>query len=122
MRETQEQSVLFRYLGSHSPYWRLTADSNALHFAPEEHADTTQVVALTDEQAAQIRAMTVITSSLTMRITLFGEEVTVHWSGAKLHVTPGQAARRRGTIPRLSPEIWCRVSPLPSKWCRKPTR
>lgn len=84
MRETQEQSVLFRYLGSHSPYWRLTADSNALHFAPEEHADTTQVVALTDEQAAQIRAMTVITSSLTMPLTLFGEEVTVHLVGRKI--------------------------------------
>ena len=81
MKDIQEQNLLFRYLGSTSPFWRLTADSNALHFAPDENADVSQVVALSDEQAAQIREMTVITSSLSMHLSLFGEDVAVHLVG-----------------------------------------
>ena len=34
-----EQNLLFRYMGTHSPWWRLTADSNALHLAASESAD-----------------------------------------------------------------------------------
>ncbi|QOV62035.1 cyclic di-GMP phosphodiesterase [Kosakonia pseudosacchari] len=84
MKDFQEQNLLFRYLGSTSPFWRLTADSNALHFAPDENADVSQVVALSDEQAARIREMTVITSSLSMHISLFGEDVAVHLVGRKI--------------------------------------
>ncbi|RCX04087.1 MULTISPECIES: cyclic di-GMP phosphodiesterase [Kosakonia] len=84
MKDFQEQNLLFRYLGSTSPFWRLTADSNALHFAPDENADVSQVVALSDEQAARIREMTVITSSLTMHLSLFGEDVAVHLVGRKI--------------------------------------
>ena len=53
MKDDQEQNLLFRYLGSSSPFWRLTADSNALHFAPDEESESSQVVTLNDEQAAQ---------------------------------------------------------------------
>ena len=84
MKDNQEQNILFRYSGSGSPFWRLTADSNALHFAPDESAEASQVVTLTDEQAAQLRQMTVITSSLTLRINLFGEDVPVHLVGRKI--------------------------------------
>ncbi|MEJ8325461.1 cyclic di-GMP phosphodiesterase [Kosakonia sacchari] len=84
MKDFQEQNLLFRYLGSTSPFWRLTADSNALHFAPDENADVSQVVALSDEQAARIREMTVITSSLSMHLSLFGEDVAVHLVGRKI--------------------------------------
>lgn len=84
MKDIQEQNLLFRYLGSTSPFWRLTADSNALQFAPDENADVSQVVALSDEQAAQIREMTVITSSLSMHLSLFGEDVAVHLVGRKI--------------------------------------
>ncbi|PDO85743.1 cyclic di-GMP phosphodiesterase [Kosakonia pseudosacchari] len=84
MKDFQEQNLLFRYLGSTSPFWRLTADSNALHFAPDENADISQVVALSDEQAARIREMTVITSSLSMHLSLFGEDVAVHLVGRKI--------------------------------------
>lgn len=84
MKDSQEQNLLFRYLGSGSPFWRLSADSNALHFAPDENADISQVVALTDEQARQIRDMTVITSSLTMQISVFGEEIAIHLVGRKI--------------------------------------
>lgn len=75
--------LLFRYLGSNSPFWRLSADSSALHLLMET-ADISQVVPLTDEQAKQIREMTVITSSLTMHISVYGEEMTIHLVGRKI--------------------------------------
>ncbi|WP_312686685.1 cyclic di-GMP phosphodiesterase [Kosakonia sp.] len=84
MKDEQENNLLFRYLGSDSPFWRLTADSNALHFSPNEDSEVSQVMTLSPEQAALIREMTVITSSLTMPLNLFGEEVMVHLVGHKV--------------------------------------
>lgn len=78
-----EQNLLFRYMGTHSPWWRLTADSNALHLAASESADIIQVVALDDEQAALIRQLTVITSSIAMTLPLYGVDVPVHLVGRK---------------------------------------
>lgn len=80
-----EQNLLFRYMGTHSPWWRLTADSNALHLAASESADIIQVVALDDEQAALIRQLTVITSSIAMTLPLYGVEVPVHLVGRKIN-------------------------------------
>ena len=79
-----EQNLLFRYMGTHSPWWRLTADSNALHLSTSENADVTQVIALNDEQAALIRQLTVITSSISMTLSLYGEDVPVHLVGRKI--------------------------------------
>ncbi|WP_455424544.1 cyclic di-GMP phosphodiesterase [Dryocola sp. LX212] len=84
MKDEMEQNLLYRYLGTTSPYWRLLLDSNALQLAAHEQADTSQVVALTPEQADDIRRMTVITSSITMSISLFGAEVPVHLVGRKV--------------------------------------
>lgn len=80
-----EQNLLFRYMGTHSPWWRLTADSNALHLAASESADISQVVALDDEQAALIRQLTVITSSIAMTLPLYGVDVPVHLVGRKIN-------------------------------------
>lgn len=80
-----EQNLLFRYMGTHSPWWRLTADSNALHLAASESADIIQVVALDDEQAALIRQLTVITSSIAMNLPLYGVDVPVHLVGRKIN-------------------------------------
>ena len=80
-----EQNLLFRYMGTHSPWWRLTADSNALHLAASENADIIQVVALDDEQAALIRQLTVITSSIAMTLPLYGVDVPVHLVGRKIN-------------------------------------
>ncbi|WP_437889509.1 cyclic di-GMP phosphodiesterase [Phytobacter sp. V91] len=85
MRDLQEQNLLFRYLGSSSPSWRLSADSNALHFAPDEDSDVSQVVTLSDDQAIQLRQLTVITSSLTMHLSLFGDDIPVHLVGRKIN-------------------------------------
>lgn len=87
MIDDVEQNLLFRYMGTHSPWWRLTADSNALHLAASENADITQVVALSDEQAERIRQLTVITSSITMTLSLYGTDVPVHLVGRKIHKT-----------------------------------
>ncbi|HBI09556.1 MAG TPA: cyclic di-GMP phosphodiesterase [Franconibacter pulveris] len=84
MKDEQEQNLLYRYLGTTSPFWRLPADSNALQLAASENADISQVVTLTPEQAEQIRAMTVITSSVTMSVSLFGCEVPLHLVGRKV--------------------------------------
>ncbi|EMV7410027.1 cyclic di-GMP phosphodiesterase [Enterobacter soli] len=85
MMDDLEQNLLFRYMGTHSPWWRLTADSNALHLAASESADVIQVVALSDEQADLIRQLTVITSSITMTLSLYGTDVPVHLVGRKIN-------------------------------------
>ncbi len=84
MMDDLEQNLLFRYMGTHSPWWRLSADSNALHLAASENADVTQVIALDDDQADLIRHLTVITSSISMTLSLFGEDVPVHLVGRKI--------------------------------------
>lgn len=84
MKDELEQNLLYRYLGTTSPYWRLLLDSNALQLAASEDADTGQVIALEPEQADEIRQMTVITSSITMSISLFGSETPVHLVGRKV--------------------------------------
>ncbi|MBT1804409.1 cyclic di-GMP phosphodiesterase [Enterobacter hormaechei subsp. xiangfangensis] len=85
MMDDLEQNLLFRYMGTHSPWWRLTADSNALHLAASESADIIQVVALDDEQASLIRQLTVITSSIAMTLPLYGVDVPVHLVGRKIN-------------------------------------
>ncbi|MGG7496445.1 cyclic di-GMP phosphodiesterase [Enterobacter hormaechei subsp. xiangfangensis] len=85
MMDDLEQNLLFRYMGTHSPWWRLTADSNALHLAASESADIIQLVALDDEQAALIRQLTVITSSIAMTLPLYGVDVPVHLVGRKIN-------------------------------------
>lgn len=84
MMDDLEQNLLFRYMGTHSPWWRLSADSNALHLAASENADVTHVIALDDDQADLIRHLTVITSSISMTLSLFGEDVPVHLVGRKI--------------------------------------
>ena len=85
MAEELEQNLLFRYLGTTSPYWRLSGDSNALHLAASEETDASQVVALSADQADSIREMTVITSSLTLSLNLYGNPVPVHLVGRKIN-------------------------------------
>lgn len=84
MKELTPQNPLLDYLGTTSPHWRLMNDSDALLLAVSEEAETSQAVALTRDQAEQIRTMTVITSSVTMNIPLFGQLMPVHLVGRKV--------------------------------------
>ncbi|WP_312670315.1 cyclic di-GMP phosphodiesterase [Pseudescherichia sp.] len=87
MKEDLDQKGLFRYVGSNSPFWRLSADNNTLHLATGENAEASQTITLTDEQAEQVRAMTVITSSVTTTVPLLDREVTLHLVGRKIGKT-----------------------------------
>lgn len=121
MMDDLEQNLLFRYMGTHSPWWRLTADSNALHLAASESADITQVVALSDEQAERIRELTVITSSISMTLSLYGVDVPVHLVGRKInkHEWAGTASARNDT-PSVARDLAQGLSLL-SRLSRRPT-
>ncbi|RPH30672.1 cyclic di-GMP phosphodiesterase [Buttiauxella warmboldiae] len=84
MKEDLQQNLLYRYLGTTSPYWRLASDSNALQLAASEHSHISQMVELAPCRAEQIRQMTVITSSVTMPVALSGHEVSLNLVGRKV--------------------------------------
>ena len=79
----QQHSLLYRYPGAASPAWRFTADSNILFLSSSEDADIRQTTVLSQTQAARIRDMTVITSSIMMNITIDGQSTAVHLIGRK---------------------------------------
>lgn len=85
MTDEQGQSLLYTLFGTTSPYWRLTADSDALHLAEDENAHTNLAVPLTPAQASLLRSMTVITSSINLTLTLRGELVPMHFVGRKVN-------------------------------------
>lgn len=84
MKDDLEQNLLYRYLGTASPYWRLPLDSNALQLSATENGDSNQVISLTPEEALQIREMTVITSSVTLNVSFFGVTMPLHLVGRKI--------------------------------------
>ena len=112
MIDELEQNLLFRYMGTHSPWWRLSADSNALHLAASENADVTQEIVLDDEQAAQIRQLTVMTTSISLNLSLYGEQVPVHLVGRKITRNEWAGTASAGTIRPPWHAIWLRDSPL----------
>lgn len=84
MTDEQGQTLLYTLFGTTSPHWRLTSDSDALHFAEDENANTNMAVPLTPAQASLLRAMTVITSSINLTLSLHGEPVPMHFVGRKV--------------------------------------
>lgn len=81
------QSLFYTWFGTTSPHWRLASDSDALLFAKDAQADTDIAVALSPPQAALIRSMTVITSSINMTVTLYGDPFPLHLVGRKVSQT-----------------------------------
>lgn len=76
------ESLLFAYFGTRSPYWKLSADSNALQLAGIKGIPNL-AVALRTDQAAGIRAFTGVTSHAEIDITLFGESCKLSLVGKK---------------------------------------
>ena len=70
MKTVRESTTLYNFLGSHNPYWRLTESSDVLRFSTTETTEPDRTLQLSAEQAARIREMTVITSSLMMSLTV----------------------------------------------------
>ncbi len=87
MTDEPGQSLLYTYFGTTSPHWRLMADSDALLFAEDEQASTHIAVALTGPQASLIRSMTVITSSVNLTLSLYGEPLSMHLVGRRVNQT-----------------------------------
>ncbi|WP_343553560.1 cyclic di-GMP phosphodiesterase [Pantoea sp.] len=85
MTDEQGQTLLYTLFGTTSPHWRLTSDSDALHFAEDENANTNMAIPLTPAQASLLRAMTVITSSINLTLSLHGEPVPMHFVGRKVN-------------------------------------
>jgi len=78
--------VLEVLLGTKSPCWRLGSDSNALELAAVRGL-TNISVALTAEQAANIRNLTGVTSHIRLDVSLFGNAVSLHLVGKKINMT-----------------------------------
>lgn len=85
MKDILESTTLYSFLGTHTPYWRLSEDSNTLHLSVTEATDRAERVELSPEQAERIREMTVITSSLMMTLPFEDNDVPVHLVGRKIN-------------------------------------
>lgn len=85
MKDILESATLYSFLGTHTPYWRLSEDSNTLHLSVTEATDRAESVELAPEQAERIREMTVITSSLMMTLPFEDNDVPVHLVGRKIN-------------------------------------
>ncbi len=104
MKTVRESTTLYNFLGSHNPYWRLTESSDVLRFSTTETTEPDRTLQLSAEQAARIREMTVITSSLMMSLTVDESDLSVHLVGRKIKI--GRASCRERVF-----QEWCR-----SRW------
>ena len=84
MKDILESATLYSFMGTHTPYWRLSENSNILHLSVTEATDRTESVELAPEQAERIREMTVITSSLMMTLPFDDNDIPVHLVGRKI--------------------------------------
>ena len=85
MKTVRESTTLYNFLGSHNSYWRLTESSDVLRFSTTETTEPERMLQLSAEQAARIREMTVITSSLMMSLTVDESDLSVHLVGRKIN-------------------------------------
>lgn len=85
MKTVRESTTLYNFLGSHNPYWRLSENSDVLRFSTTETTEPERTLQLSAEQAARIREMTVITSSLMMSLTVDESDLSVHLVGRKIN-------------------------------------
>lgn len=114
MKTVRESTTLYTFLGSHNPYWRLTESSDVLRFSTTETTEPDRTLQLSAEQAARIREMTVITSSLMMSLTV-DERSSVHLVGRKSINGNGLATRLHGMTHRRLLVIYHTGFPLLSR-------
>ncbi|UHL66399.1 cyclic di-GMP phosphodiesterase [Paralcaligenes sp. KSB-10] len=82
MDDDVTESLLFTYFGTRSPFWQLSADSDALQLAGVKGIPNL-AVALVPEQAREIRAFSGVTSHAEIDIKLFGESQKLSLVGKK---------------------------------------
>jgi len=84
MNDDQHESVLRARLGTSSPCWRLSIDSNALELTPSGGESAHVALELDPQQASQIRLLTGTTSHLVVDVQLDGAPLRLHLVGKKL--------------------------------------
>lgn len=84
MNEDIDNPTLFTHFGTASPFWRLSSDSNCLQLSSEKENEATVGVELTPLQADAIRAMTGVTTSLALEVSVLGHRIKIHLVGRKI--------------------------------------
>lgn len=99
MFDDDDGAVLPLLLGTKSPCWRVRSDSNALELAAVR-GPASLSVALTAEQAGEIRGLTGVTSHLLLEVSLYGRAITLHLVGKKVdsHEWAGTASDYSDTL------------------------
>lgn len=83
MFENQDTSILNAYFGTHSPFWRLAFDSQALELSAVK-GTTNIAISLNLVQTMRIRSLTGITASLDIEIEIYGHPFIYILSAARL--------------------------------------
>ena len=99
MFDDDDGAVLPLLLGTKSPCWRVRSDSNALELAAVR-GPASLSIALTAEQAGEIRGWTGVTSHLLLDVSLYGRAITLHLVGKKVdsHEWAGTASDYADTV------------------------
>jgi cyclic di-GMP phosphodiesterase Gmr len=85
MNGEEDSLDLYTRFGTTSPCWRLSIDSNALELATVRGPANVSIP-LEAAQAAQIRALTGVTSHLSLDLKIFGDPYRLHLVGKKINV------------------------------------
>lgn len=84
MFEDKDTSILNTYFGTHSPFWRLACDSQALELSANR--DTTNIaIPINSVQTMKIRALSGVTASLDIEIEIYGNPLHLHLVGRKIN-------------------------------------
>lgn len=81
--EDLDSPQLFTHFGTASPFWKLGSDSDSLQLSGCEKGSATVGVKLSSLQADSLRAMTGVTSTLAMTVSVFGTSIKLHLVGRK---------------------------------------
>lgn len=84
-------------------------------FLPPKSTEPDRILQLSAEQAARIREMTVITSSLMMSLTVDESDLSVHLVGRKINKREWEATRLHGMTHRRLLVIYHMGFPLLSR-------
>ena len=82
--EDIDHPKLFTHFGTASPFWRLSSDSNCLQLSSDKDDMPSVGVELSVRQAQAIRAMTGVTSSLALDVSVLGTRMKIHLVGHKI--------------------------------------
>lgn len=85
MDDKPNVDIFFAKLGTATPCWRLSGDSNLLHLASDVAVTFIGVaILLTPEQIAQIQQLTEVAAQVQLDVDLFGQPIHLYLAGRKL--------------------------------------